>query len=75
MYIDIGATCKKDVEDAGVRVGDPVVPDSKFAVMANPKMYLAKAFDDRVGCALTIQALQTFAQRAASERAFTAWRR
>jgi len=62
MYLDIGATSKKDVEEAGVRVGDPVVPDSKFAVMANPKMYLAKAFDDRVGCALMIQMLQTFAQ-------------
>ena len=61
MYIDIGATAKKDVEKAGVRVGDPVVPDSKFAVMANPKLYLAKAFDDRVGCALVIQTLQTFA--------------
>ena len=62
MYIDIGATSKAEVEEAGVRVGDPVVPDSKFAVMANPKSYLAKAFDDRVGCALTIQALQTFAR-------------
>jgi putative aminopeptidase FrvX len=61
MYIDIGATSKQDVENASVRVGDPVVPDSQFAVMANPKMYLAKAFDDRVGCALMIQALQTFA--------------
>jgi putative aminopeptidase FrvX len=62
MYIDIGATSKQDVENAGVRVGDPVVPDSKFTVMANPKMYLAKAFDDRVGCALMIQALQTFSK-------------
>ena len=61
MYIDVGATSRQDVEAAGVRVGDPVVPDSKFAVMANPKMYLAKAFDDRVGCALMIQALQTLA--------------
>jgi len=61
MYMDIGATSKKDVEDAGVRVGDPVVPDSKFTVMANPKLYLAKAFDDRVGCALMVKTLQAFA--------------
>ena len=61
MYIDIGATSKQEVEEAGVRVGDPVVPDSKFTVMANPKMYLAKAFDDRVGCALVIRTLQAFA--------------
>ena len=62
MYIDIGATCKTEVEEAGVRMGDPVVPDSKFVVMASPKTYLAKAFDDRAGCALMIQALQTFAR-------------
>jgi len=61
MYIDVGATSKKDVEDVGVRVGDPVVPDSKFTVMANPKLYLAKAFDDRVGCALVVKTLQAFA--------------
>jgi len=61
MYIDVGATSKAEAEEAGVRVGDPVVPDSKFAVMANPKMYLAKAFDDRVGCALMVQVLQAFA--------------
>ena len=62
MYIDIGATSKKEVEEAGVRVGDPAVPDSKFAALANPKMYLGKAFDDRVGCALVIQTLQAFAE-------------
>jgi endoglucanase len=58
MYIDIGATSAKEVEAAGVRVGDPVVPLADFRVMANPKTYLSKAFDNRVGCALVIQALQ-----------------
>jgi endoglucanase len=61
MYIDIGASSKQEVEEAGVRIGDPVVPDSWFAVLVNPKLYLAKAFDDRVGCALMIQALQAYA--------------
>jgi len=62
MYIDVGATSKAEAEEAGVRVGDPIVPDSKFTVMANSKLYLAKAFDDRVGCALMIDALQVFAR-------------
>ena len=57
MYIDIGATSQKEVEEAGVRIGDPIVPVSEFAVL-NPKTYLAKAFDDRVGCALTIEAMR-----------------
>jgi endoglucanase len=58
MYIDIGATSQQEVEDAGVRVGDPIVPVSAFSVLANPKTYMAKAVDDRVGCALVIAVLQ-----------------
>ncbi len=58
MYIDIGATSGEEVEAAGVRVGDPVVPLADFRVLANPKTYLSKAFDNRVGCALVIQTLQ-----------------
>jgi len=60
MFIDIGATSKTEVEAAGVRLGDPVVPDSEFAVLANGKTYLSKAFDDRVGCALVVDVLRHF---------------
>lgn len=62
MYIDIGALSRADVEEAGVRMGDPVVPDSQFTVLSGGKTYLSKAFDDRVGCALMIEALQHFAK-------------
>jgi len=58
MYIDIGATSAEEVENAGVRVGDPVVPLAEFRVLANPKAYLAKAFDDRVGCAVMVRVMQ-----------------
>lgn len=60
MYIDVGATSKQEVETAGVRVGDPIVPQSEFAVMANPKVYLSKAFDNRIGCAVVIDVLRHF---------------
>jgi endoglucanase len=58
MYIDIGATSREEAEQAGVRPGDPVVPVSAFTPLAGGKTYLAKAWDDRVGCALFVQALQ-----------------
>lgn len=58
MYIDIGATSAEEVAEAGVRVGDPIIPVSEFTVLANPKTYMAKAFDNRVGCALAVQALE-----------------
>jgi putative aminopeptidase FrvX len=62
MYIDVGATSKEEVDEIGVRLGDPVIPATTFQVMANGKAYLNKAFDDRVGVALMIDALDHFAQ-------------
>lgn len=60
MYIDIGASSREEVVNVGVRVGDPIVPDSTFSVLANPKTYMSKAFDNRIGCALVIDALRHF---------------
>jgi putative aminopeptidase FrvX len=60
MYIDIGATSEKDVEEAGVRVGDPVIPVSEFSILGIPrKTYMSKAFDDRIGCAAVVAALNS----------------
>lgn len=57
MYIDIGAVSLEEVEAAGVRVGDPIVPRADFVELASGKTYLSKAFDDRVGVALVIAVL------------------
>lgn len=58
MYIDIGATSVREVEEAGVRVGDPIVPLAPFQVLAGGRAYLAKAFDDRVGCAVLVEVMR-----------------
>ena len=56
MYIDVGATSDFDVRrKLDIRPGDPIVPDSSFAVMANPNLLLAKAWDNRIGCALAAE--------------------
>lgn len=62
MYIDIGASSQEDVVAAGVRVGDPIIPRADFLEMSGGKTLLSKAFDDRVGVALTISALQVLQQ-------------
>ena len=62
MYIDIGATSAKEVEEAGVRVGDPIVPLAPFQVLVSGRTYLAKAFDDRVGCAVLVEVLRRLAR-------------
>ncbi len=61
MYIDIGACSLDEVRDMGVRPGDPIIPVSEFTIMTNPRFYLSKAFDNRVGCALAIDALRRLA--------------
>ncbi len=63
MFIDIGATSKEEVEKVGVRPGDPIVPISDFTVLAVPQpTYMAKALDNRIGCALLISAMEKLAQ-------------
>ena len=55
MFIDIGATSDKVAQETmGVRPGDPILPFSPFARMANEDLLMSKAWDDRVGCALII---------------------
>jgi putative aminopeptidase FrvX len=64
MYIDIGASSESEVKEAGVQLGDPVIPRADFQILANGKTYLSKAFDDRVGVALMVSALQTLKEHA-----------
>jgi putative aminopeptidase FrvX len=58
MFVDIGAMSKQEAIEAGVRPGDPMIPICPFTVMANEKQLLAKAWDNRFGCALAITTLQ-----------------
>jgi putative aminopeptidase FrvX len=59
MYIDVGATSDFDIKKKlGVRLGDPIVPVGEFTILGNKKTYLAKAWDDRIGCAAVIDILQ-----------------
>lgn len=59
MFIDVGATSKEEVEKMGIRPGLPIVPVTPFKVMANPKRLMAKAWDNRFGCALSIDLLDS----------------
>jgi putative aminopeptidase FrvX len=58
LFVDIGATDRTHAEESlGVRLGDPIVPDSPFTRIGNQSLLCAKAFDNRVGVAIVIQAL------------------
>jgi endoglucanase len=63
MFIDVGVTPDFDVrKKLGVTPGDSIVPDSPFTVMSNKRMYLAKALDNRFGCAGVVDVLTRFSK-------------
>jgi putative aminopeptidase FrvX len=64
VFLDVGARSKADVEALGIRPGDPIAPASPFTVLANSR-YAAKAWDDRVGLLIEIEALKRLRQQGA----------
>ncbi|MCA1021939.1 peptidase M28 [Halobacillus litoralis] len=58
MLIDIGADNKEDAREIGIKPGQPIVPICPFTPMANEKKILAKAWDNRYGCGLSIELLK-----------------
>ena len=63
MYIDVGVKGKFDItKRLGISVGDCIVPDSKFTVMGAKKIYMAKAIDNRYGCATAIEVMWKLAR-------------
>jgi putative aminopeptidase FrvX len=63
LFIDVGATSRKEAEEEfGISLGDPIAPSSAFTPLARGDWFMAKAFDNRVGMAGTIQAGRILSQ-------------
>ena len=63
LYIDVGAENQRQAEDEyGIRPGCPVVPATSFQSLKNPKLYAAKALDNRIAVALVIETLKELAK-------------
>ena len=62
ISIDVGAPSQADAERLGIRPGDPIAPWSPFTVLANDR-YAAKAWDDRVGLGVMLEAMKRIQQR------------
>lgn len=57
LFIDIGAESLEEAKKMGVRIGDPIGFDVKFAKLTKD-IVIGKAFDDRVGCAVMVEAMK-----------------
>ena len=58
LFLDVGAKSVDEVRALGIDIGDPVVPDAPFAILNGTDQYLGKAWDDRVGCAVIVEAMR-----------------
>jgi putative aminopeptidase FrvX len=74
MFIDIGASNRNEAAEMGVRIGDAVVPDSKFSTVSKPHfkdgkkagertLAFGKGFDDRVGAFLAAELVKTLSKK------------
>ncbi|MSQ14788.1 MAG: M42 family peptidase [Dehalococcoidia bacterium] len=71
MFIDVGAESRQDAEERlGIRPGDPVAPDSRFIQLAGGKLYLAKAWDDRVGLGVMVEVMRALKTGSSPNRVF-----
>ena len=57
LFLDTGARSAAEVSALGISPGDPVAPVSDFALLANNR-YVAKAWDDRIGCAVMLEVMR-----------------
>lgn len=58
IYLDVGAKDAAEVAALGLSPGDPVVPDAPFLALGTTGNYLGKAWDDRIGCAVLLEAMR-----------------
>lgn len=59
MFIDVGTTSYEEtVNHFKIEIGAPVVPDVICTYNESSKMFLGKAFDNRVGCAAVIDIMR-----------------
>ena len=61
LFLDVGARSEAEARNMGIEPGDPVVPDAPFAILNGTDNYLGKAWDDRVGCVVVIEAMRRLA--------------
>ena len=59
ISVDVGATSREEaINDFGVRIGEPVVPDSPFSYDEKHDLMVGKAFDNRAGCACIAEVMR-----------------
>ncbi len=72
LFLDVGARSAADVAALGIAPGDAVVPDAPFQELNGTGRYLGKAWDDRAGMGVLLEAMRRMAADAHPNRIFYA---
>lgn len=60
LFVDVGAESAEQAQrEFGIHLGDPVVPDVAFARLEHPFRVMGKAFDNRAGLSVMVEAFKT----------------
>lgn len=63
LFVDVGAESAEQVRDEfGIHPGDPVAPDVKFSRLENPFRVMGKAFDNRAGLSVMVEAFRVLSR-------------
>ncbi|MHC5248859.1 M42 family metallopeptidase [Enterococcus sp. LJL90] len=62
MFIDVGASSAEEVKGWGVRPGDMITPYIEYKRLNDTKFLLAKAWDNRIGTAVSLKVLENLAE-------------
>lgn len=71
MLIDIGADDRDDAKQIGIKPGQAILPICPFTPMANSKKIMAKAWDNRYGCGLSIELLKELQHKTVPNQLFS----
>jgi putative aminopeptidase FrvX len=59
FLLDIGADSKKHATELGVKIGQQIVFHNNYTVTLDKKKIISKAWDDRFGCAMALDILES----------------
>lgn len=62
MFVDIGATSEEEVKAWGIKPGDMITPYIEYQRLNGSKFLLAKAWDNRIGTAVSLKVLENLAK-------------
>ncbi len=65
MFLDVGAYSRKEAEEMGIRIGDPITLEGQLRELPDNR-FVSKAMDDRAGCVAVIEALRGLYERGIS---------